>query len=100
MRDYAGYKDDIIPIVKDKECSIRVSDRMSLVCPAFPEPCSYLRLVIDGKIESGFWDWQERQDDPQTVIGAIMGCMNEQQMIEEAGDRFRNTGFNEGGEEE
>ena len=82
MRDYAGYKDDVIPIVKDKECVIRISDRMSLVCPAYPEDCSYLRLVIDGKIESGYWHWEEWQDDPQNVMGAIMGIMNEQQMIE------------------
>ena len=47
---------------------------MSLVCPAFTEPCSYLRLVID-KIESGYWNWEEWKDDPQVVIGAIMGIM-------------------------
>ena len=84
-RDYAGYKDDVVPIDKENECSIRISDRMSLVCPAYPEDCSYLRLVIDGKIESGYWHWEEWKDDPQVVIGAIMGIMNEQQMKEMIG---------------
>lgn len=82
IREYAGYKDDVVPIDKKRECSVRISDRMSLVCPAFTEPCSYLRLVIDGKIESGYWNWEEWKDDPQVVIGAIMGIMNEQQIIE------------------
>ena len=72
----------IIPIDKENECSVKISNRMSLVCPAYPEPCSYVRLVIDGEIESSFWHWEEWQEDPQVVMGAIMGIMNEQQTKE------------------
>ncbi len=87
-RNYAGYKDDVVPIDKENECVIRISDRMSLVCPAYPEDCSYLRLVIDDKIECGYWHWEEWQDDPQNVMGAIMCIMNEQQTIEIMGRKL------------
>ena len=71
-----------IPIDKEHECVVEVTRRLSLVCPAHPEPCSYLRLVVDGETELVMWSWEEWRDDPQTVIGAVMGMMNDHQMRE------------------
>ena len=73
---------NVIPIDKENECSVRVSDRMSLVCPAYPESCSYLRLVVNDENELAMWTWEEWRDDPQTVIGAMMGMINEEQIKE------------------
>ena len=46
-----GYKSEAFPIEKDKECVVRITKRLSLVTPAYPEPCSYVRLVMDGEVE-------------------------------------------------
>ena len=74
-----GYKSDVIPIEKDKECVVRITKRLSLVTPAYPEPCSYVRLVMDGEVEVGIWAYEEWRDDPQVVMGAIIGTMNNAQ---------------------
>ena len=53
---------------------------MSLVTPAYPDDCSYVRLVIDGTTEVAYWDYKEWEEDPQVVIGALVGTMVEEQL--------------------
>lgn len=44
-------------------------------CPAFPEPCYYVRLVDPMVGEVAYWDANEWAEDPEGVMGAILGSM-------------------------
>lgn len=60
-----------------------------VACPAFPLPCSYVRLVaIDEngiEVEEAYWDSAEWQQpgDPTNAMGAIMGALRGGVMSEE-----------------
>lgn len=41
--------------------------------PAFPEPCSYVRVTVGG-LEVAYWTFDEWAQDPQVVMGAILGA--------------------------
>ena len=71
------------PIDKECETSVRITDRMSLVTPAHPDECVYVRLVMDGQWEVAYWRWTEWQRDSTEVMGAIVGALNAQQIMEE-----------------
>lgn len=46
-----------------------------VVFPAYPQPCTYVRIVdLDGN-ELAYWDMQEWVDEPEQVMGAIMGAI-------------------------
>jgi hypothetical protein len=71
------------PINKDKECSISITGRVSLVAPAYPDECSYVRVVDSHNGEElAYWDHKEWEEDPTDVMGAIIGLLNEAQMAE------------------
>jgi hypothetical protein len=42
-------------------------------CPAYPESCSYVRIVVDG-LEVAYWVEDEWKDAPAEVMGAILGA--------------------------
>lgn len=47
-----------------------------VLCPAFPAPCSYIRIEHQGQ-EVTYWDSAEWAEDPEGVMGAIMGAVRE-----------------------
>ncbi|MBZ0293968.1 MAG: hypothetical protein K8L99_15495, partial [Anaerolineae bacterium] len=56
------------------ECALPIAGTArQLRCPSHPEPCSYVRVVIDG-LELAYWNQDEWQEAPADVIGAIMGA--------------------------
>jgi hypothetical protein len=58
----------------DQEYVVDLGNGRQLRCPAYPEPCSYVRITQDGE-EDCYWDWQEWSLDPQVVMGAILVSM-------------------------
>lgn len=40
-----------------------------------PSGCSYIRFVDEGGEELAYWDFAEWVEDPQLVMGAIMGSI-------------------------
>ena len=81
--EHSGWATERQPIDKECETSIRITDRMSLVTPAHPDECVYVRLVMDGEWEVAYWHWTEWQRDSTEVMGAIVGALNAQQVDEE-----------------
>lgn len=56
------------------ECALPIAGTArQLRCPSHPEPCSYVRVVIDG-LELAYWNQDEWQEAPADVMGAIMGA--------------------------
>jgi hypothetical protein len=45
-----------------------------VLCPASPEPCTYVRFERDGR-EVAYWDVEEWIEDPTGVVGAILGAV-------------------------
>ena len=56
-----------------EECVIKVANGREIRTPAFPEECSYVRIVQEG-FELAYWVSDEWADDPEVVMGAIIGC--------------------------
>lgn len=63
------------PVEIDGECIIKMANGRELLVASFPEPCNYVMLVDQG-IELAYWTDDEWRDDPQEVMGAIMGAAN------------------------
>lgn len=59
-------------ILHEHECIIPLSNGRELRCPAHPLPCSYVRIAEAGH-ELMYWASDEWRDNPQDVIGAILG---------------------------
>lgn len=57
----------------ENECVIDVIGGIELRCPAYPEPCSYVRVLQAG-FEIGYWTAEEWQRDPEDVMGALLGA--------------------------
>lgn len=56
------------------ECSIPIfGSAREIRCPAYPEACHYVRIVVDG-LEICYWNHDEWQSDPEDVIGAVIGA--------------------------
>lgn len=61
-----------------EECVVGINDSMrELRCPAYPAPCNYVRVVVNG-LELAYWDKAEWQRAPDVVMGAIIGAAREQ----------------------
>lgn len=43
-------------------------------CPAYPEDCSYVRITDAEGVEVGYWTYDEWVEEPQLVMGAILGA--------------------------
>lgn len=60
-----------------EETAIRLGSGRELRCPVYPEPCSYVRLVVPGVVplEIAYWEEDEWREAPAEVMGAILGAM-------------------------
>jgi hypothetical protein len=56
------------------EHKLVLANGLSIVCPAHPNPCSYVRVCKMNGDDVGYWDSEEWKDDPQGVMGAILGA--------------------------
>jgi hypothetical protein len=54
------------------EHTVELETGNKVCCPAYPQPCTYVRIVDPMLGELAYWDSQEWQEDPQGVMGAIM----------------------------
>lgn len=54
------------------ETIIKLSNGREIHTPAFPEDCTYVRIVEFG-FELAYWVDDEWADDPQVVMGAMLG---------------------------
>lgn len=61
------------------ECVLPVGDgQRQLRCPAYPANCDYVRIttiIANQVVEVAYWVSDEWQDDPTTVMGAIIGAL-------------------------
>lgn len=56
------------------ECVVKLANGRELRTPAYPEDCSYVRITHNG-YEIAYWISDEWAEDPEIVMGAIVGCM-------------------------
>jgi hypothetical protein len=59
-----------------RECSIQTHTGFMLKTPAYPEDCSYVRVCDPLGRETFYWASDEWEQDPEVVMGAIMGALN------------------------
>lgn len=65
---------DSLEAVYENECVRRIRGSFRAIhCPAHPEPCSYVRIVVCG-LEVAYWTSDEWRDAPEEVMGAILGA--------------------------
>ena len=57
-----------------EECRMHIGKGF-LCCPAYPENCFYVRLTDSDGNELVYWHYNEWQEDPKLVMGAIMGAL-------------------------
>lgn len=59
------------------EASVALASGLLLRCPAYPDPCSYVRLVVAGEcaLEVAYWVEDEWRDAPDEVMGAVLGAI-------------------------
>lgn len=64
-----------ITTVNSDEGSIAIGNNY-LCFPKFPESCSYVRIVNrQSLLEIAYWVCDEWAEDPQDVMGAIIGAL-------------------------
>ena len=56
------------------ECVIELANGNALRCPAYPAPCSYVRVTNREGRETSYWDRDEWERAPDEVMGAILGA--------------------------
>lgn len=71
------------PINREAECSVLLPNGLRLVCPAYPFPCDYVRLVDSNGFEMVMWEVNEWAESPAEVMGAIMGAVSRETDIPE-----------------
>jgi len=54
------------------ECIVLTHSGREIRCPAYPESCTYFRIVEQG-FELAYWSIDEVAEAPAEVLGAIMG---------------------------
>ena len=57
------------------ECVVVTQNGRELRSPPYPEPCSYVRVVQNG-FQLGYWNSDEWREEPEDVIGAVVGALN------------------------
>lgn len=57
------------------EAAIEFKSGHQIRVPAYPNPCSYIRIVKPNGEELVYWDSNEWRDEPEEVMGAIMGAV-------------------------
>lgn len=56
------------------ECTLEIGGSYRQIrCPAFPDECSYIRIVVDS-LEIAYWDKGEWHTAPAEIMGAIIGA--------------------------
>ena len=55
---------------------VKLETGCELRSPAYPEPCGYVRIVDPMVGEVAYWDAAEWKEDPEGVMGAILGAMS------------------------
>lgn len=69
-----------------------ILDDKQIRCPAYPEDCDYVRITdLEGN-EVVYWHWNEWQEEPQEVMGAILAVVGNP--IEDAAIRVINLKMN------
>lgn len=43
--------------------------------PSYPDPCSYVAVCDQNGMEIAYWDAEEWAEEPESVMGAIMGAL-------------------------
>lgn len=62
---------------KQKECLVcTTSQGYKIIVPAFPQECEYIRIENPQGKEVAYWYYNEWQEDPKLVMGAITGLIN------------------------
>lgn len=56
------------------EFTIVLDDKL-VKCPAFPEPCDYLRITTLEGEEIVYWHYNEWQEEPRVCMGAILAAI-------------------------
>lgn len=69
--------------VYDDECIIEIVGGVAIHCPSYPEDCSYVR-VVQGGCEIGYWTADEWRDEPEEVMGTLLGAAASAQREEQA----------------
>lgn len=64
-----------MPELSGEESVLTLSDGKRLICPAYPDPCAYVRIEDRYERELLYWEWNEWADDPMGVIGALFGAL-------------------------
>ena len=58
------------------ETLVLKTDNICVFCPTYPDKCSYVRIRCRRTWEEiAYWDSLEWKEDPEGVMGAIMGLM-------------------------
>jgi hypothetical protein len=57
-----------------EECVVRLANGAELRCPPYPAPCDYVRVIGPNGVEIGYWNSDEMRDDPEDVLGAVLGA--------------------------
>jgi hypothetical protein len=90
------------PVEYGQECVIRTEGDVEMRCPAWPDPCSYVRVLQHG-FEIGYWNSEEWRDDPVDVMGAMLGAMArghaEEEAHTKAGEAAADSGEHSGRQE-
>jgi hypothetical protein len=55
------------------ECSMLSSGGREIRFPAYPAPCTYVRVCQAG-FELAYWSAEEFREEPQIVLGAFLGA--------------------------
>ena len=63
---------DAVDIDYGDECIIPLANGREIRCSAYPQPCTYVRIVQAG-YELMYWDADEWGDTPEEVMGAVLG---------------------------
>jgi len=61
---------------KQVEHAVELPTGSKVCCPAYPQPCTYVRVVDPVLGEVAYWDSLEWREDPEGVMGAIMGAIS------------------------
>ncbi|MDO9099708.1 MAG: hypothetical protein Q7V53_03040 [Caldisericota bacterium] len=67
------------------ECIVTTHSGREIRSPAYPNPCDYIRVTQHG-FELAYWTSDEWRENPEDVIGAVMGALKHQSDAPESVD--------------